>query len=238
MKAGREMLIFSIITAAVAPGLSLLTYLYLKDKYEAEPIHMVIRIFLLGILLVVPILVLQRGVELWLGDGMFIKAFLQAASIEEMIKWFVLFHVIYNHTEFDEPYDGILYAGAISLGFATTENLLYSIFMPADFSVMLLRALLPVSGHALFGVIMGYYMGRAKFSQGKDRRLYLVLSLLLPIIMHGAFDWIILIMENDWLFAIVPFMLLLWMFGISKMKSAHLRSPFRFVRAAKDEINL
>lgn len=231
------MLIFSVITAAVAPGLSLLTYLYLKDKYEAEPIYMVIRVFLFGILLVIPILVLQRGIELWLGDGMIVEAFIQSAGIEEFIKWFVLFHLIYNHTEFDEPYDGIVYAGAISLGFATTENLLYSIFMPADFSVMLLRALLPVSGHALFGVIMGYYLGRAKFSQGKRRKFYLVISLLVPIIMHGLYDWIILIMDNDWIFAIVPFMILLWIFGLSKMKSANLLSPFRYVRA-KDEINL
>ena len=231
------MLLFSVISAAVAPGLSLLTYLYLRDKYEAEPIHMVIRIFLLGILLVIPILVLQRGIELWLGDGLFVQAFIQSAGIEESIKWFVLFHLIYNHTEFDEPYDGILYAGAISLGFATLENILYSVFMPADFSVMFLRALLPVSGHALFGVLMGYYLGRAKFSQGKGRKIYLGASLLAPILLHGAYDWIILVRENDWIFVIIPFMILLWIFGLSKMKSAHLRSPFRYVRA-KDEVNL
>lgn len=231
------MLLFSIITAAVAPGLSLLTYLYLRDKYEAEPIHMVIRIFLLGLLLVIPILVLQRGAEIWFGDGLIIKAFLQAATIEEFMKWFVLFHVIYNHTEFDEPYDGILYAGAISLGFATTENVLYSVFMPADFSSMLLRALLPVSGHALFGVIMGYYLGRAKFSKGKEQKIYLLLSVTIPIVAHGLYDWIILLMENDWVFVIIPFMILLWVFGLSKMKSAHSLSPFRLVNP-KDEINL
>ncbi len=55
------MLLFSILTAAVAPGISLLTYFYLKDRYEAEPIHMVIRVFLLGVLIVLPIMVIQTG---------------------------------------------------------------------------------------------------------------------------------------------------------------------------------
>ena len=62
------MLLFSILTAAVAPGISLLTYFYLKDRYEAEPIHMVIRVFLLGVLIVLPIMVIQRGLLLWWSD--------------------------------------------------------------------------------------------------------------------------------------------------------------------------
>lgn len=232
------MVIFSILSAALAPGLSLLTYLYLRDKYEAEPIHMVLKVFLIGIFLVIPIMVLQRGIEIWLGQSDFTMAFVQSAGVEEFMKWFVLFHLLYNHTEFDEPYDGILYAGALSLGFATTENLLYSIFMPADFGAMLMRALLPVSGHMLFGVIMGYYLGRAKFSPTKKKRnFYLVLSVTVPIVLHGLYDWIIVMREQDWIFVIVPFMLLLWIFGLSKMKSAHIKSPFRYVRA-KDEVNL
>jgi len=232
------MVIFSILSAALAPGLSLLTYLYLRDKYEAEPIHMVLKVFLIGIFLVIPIMVLQRGIEIWLGQSDFTMAFVQSAGVEEFMKWFVLFHLLYNHTEFDEPYDGILYAGALSLGFATTENLLYSIFMPADFGAMLMRALLPVSGHMLFGVIMGYYLGRAKFSPTKKKRnFYLVLSVIVPIVLHGLYDWIIVMREQDWIFVIVPFMLLLWIFGLSKMKSAHIKSPFRYVRA-KDEVNL
>lgn len=237
LKVGKFMFLFSIITAAVAPGLSLLTYLYLRDKYEAEPIHIVIRMFLLGIIIVIPIMVIQRGFSIWFGDGIFVSAFIQSSGVEEFLKWFVLYHVIYNHTEFDEPYDGIVYAGAISLGFATTENILYSIFMPADFGVMLLRALLPVSGHALFGVLMGYYLGRARFTKGRRQKGYLIASLLLPIVMHGLYDWIILIWEHDWVFVIIPFMILLWVFGLSKMNLAHDRSPFRIL-GSKDEVKL
>src|SRR5690242_11379937 len=105
------MLLLSILTAAVAPGISLLTYFYMKDRYEAEPFHMVVRVFLLGVLIVLPIMVIQRGLLLWWGDGQpVVFAFAVSAGVEELVKWFVLYHIIYNHTEFDEPYDGIVYA--------------------------------------------------------------------------------------------------------------------------------
>ena len=70
--------------------------------------------------------------------------------------------------EFDEHYDGIVYGAAVSLGFATVENILY--LFANGLESALGRAILPVSSHALFGVIMGYYLGKAKFSEGKEKR--------------------------------------------------------------------
>ena len=53
------MLLFSLLAAAVAPGLALLTYFYLKDRYDYEPLHMVLRVFLMGILIVLPVMIIQ-----------------------------------------------------------------------------------------------------------------------------------------------------------------------------------
>jgi RsiW-degrading membrane proteinase PrsW (M82 family) len=163
-------LLLSVITSAVAPGLALLTFFYLKDKYDQEPLHMVIKVFLLGLLIVFPVMIIQRGMVLGLNGGPYVDSFLISSGVEECLKWFVLYHMIYNHTEFDEPYDGILYAVAISLGFATIENIMYAWYSHASIGSMFMRALLPVSGHAMFGVIMGYHMGRAKFSDGSRTR--------------------------------------------------------------------
>lgn len=231
------MVLFSVLVAAIAPGVSLLTYLYLRDKYDAEPIHMIVRMFLLGVLVVVPIMVIQRGLEIWLGDDLLVMTFIQSAGVEEFLKWFVLYHVIYNHTEFDEPYDGILYAASISLGFATMENVLYALYATSSFGTLLLRALLPVSGHALFGVMMGYYLGKAKFSPKIKSRWFLFVSLLLPLLLHGVYDWILLALEQVWIWFIIPFMVLLWMWGLHKMNSATARSPFRFIKR-EDEVKL
>jgi hypothetical protein len=70
---------------------------------------MVIKVFLLGFLVVLPVMIFQRGLLLWLGDHTLIQVFGISAGVEEFFKWFLLYHIIYNHTEFDEPYDGILY---------------------------------------------------------------------------------------------------------------------------------
>lgn len=233
---GILVLVFSVIASALAPGLALLTYFYLKDRYDQEPLHMVIKVFMLGVLVVFPVMILQRGMILWLGDNPVVNSLLVSAGVEEFLKWFVMYHIIFNHTEFDEPYDGILYAVAISLGFATVENLLYAWYSQAAFGPMFLRALLPVSGHAMFGVIMGYYMGHARFTEGKRRRFFLVLSLFLPWMWHGLYDLILSLLTHTWVWFIVPLMVLLWYGGMGKISRANNRSPFRFIKR-EEEVN-
>ena len=199
---------------------------------------MVIRMFVVGALIVLPIAVIQRGLAIGLGEEPFAYAFVISAGVEEAVKWFVLYHMIYNHTEFDEPYDGIVYAVAISLGFATLENVLFALLQPATIGSLLVRALLPVSGHALFAVMMGYYLGRAKFelSRGKTR-LDLALSLSLPIFWHGLFDYILLKMATYWALLMVPLMAYLWYRGAVKVRSANADSPLRSI-PREDEVKM
>ncbi len=223
----------SILMAAVAPGISLLAYFYLKDRYETEPIKLVMKMFLLGVILVLPSLALSRELVQELGDGNFVVAFFFSGGLEEFLKWFVLYHLIYRHQSFDEPYDGIVYAVAVSLGFATLENIFYAFSSTTTFSTLLLRALLPVSGHALFGVIMGYYLGKAKFEQAKAKR-YLWGSLLLPIVWHGLFDYILLVSKSYWTWIMVPFMILLWLRTLWKVERANSRSPLRIVHREEE----
>ncbi|WP_150271014.1 glutamic-type intramembrane protease PrsW [Paenibacillus tepidiphilus] len=231
------MLLLSVITSAVAPGLALLIFFYLKDKYDQEPLHMVVKVFLLGLLIVFPVVIIQRGLTLGLGGGVFTDSFLVSAGVEEALKWFVLYHMIYNHTEFDEPYDGILYAVAISLGFATLENVMYAWYSHASIGSMIMRALLPVSGHAMFGVIMGYHMGRAKFSISGRKKGSLAISLLLPWLWHGIYDFILSTSPNYWIWYIVPLMALLWYGGMGKVAQANNRSPFKLLKR-EEEVNL
>lgn len=231
------MLWFSLFAAAVAPGISLLTFLYLKDRYDSEPIYMVVRMFLFGVLIVLPVMVLQRGFELLPGSHPLLFSFGFSAGIEEAVKWFIFYNIIFNHTEFDEPYDGIVYAAAISLGFATLENVLYAVFSPMTFGTLLIRALLPVSGHALFGITMGYYFGKAKFSSGRARRMFLAISIFMPVLWHGSYDWIITSQIKVWLWVMIPFMIFLWIWGLNQINHANARSPFR-VTLMDEEVKL
>lgn len=208
-----------ILSAGIAPGLALISYFYLRDQYEQEPVSNVFKVFLFGSILTFPIMFIQYVVaeEGLLLSG-FLHSFLSASLLEEFFKWFILFLAIYQHADFDEPYDGIVYGASISLGFATVENILYLVANGIEFAFG--RALLPVSSHALFGVLMGYYLGKAKFNiEGKFHR-WLFLSFLIPFILHGLYDYIVISGKN-WIYYILPFMLFLWFFGLLKVKHAH-----------------
>jgi RsiW-degrading membrane proteinase PrsW (M82 family) len=214
-----------ILSAGIAPGLALLSYFYLKDEYESEPISIVLRTFLYGALIVFPIMFIQHVLDSeQLVTSDLLNAFMESSFLEEFFKWFILFYAIYPHVEFDEPFDGIVYGAAVSLGFATIENVFYLVANGIEHAMT--RALLPVSSHALFGVIMGFYIGKAKFTDGNKAK-WIFLSLLVPYLLHGLYDYILLTQEH-WVYIIFPFMIFLWWFGLRKVKMAKVLSANHF----------
>ncbi|KML46195.1 MULTISPECIES: glutamic-type intramembrane protease PrsW [Bacillaceae] len=210
-----------ILSAGIAPGLALLSYFYLKDQYESEPISMVFKTFLFGALLVFPIMFIQYVLETeGVLQSSLADAFLSSSMLEEFFKWFILFYTIYQHITFDEPYDGIVYGASVSLGFATAENIFYLIGLGVEHALG--RALLPVSSHALFGVIMGYYIGKGKFSATSTKK-WIAFSLLIPFLLHGIYDYILISLKH-WIFIMFPFMIFLWWLGLRKVKKARAHS--------------
>jgi RsiW-degrading membrane proteinase PrsW (M82 family) len=215
---------FNVLMAAFAPGLALLSFFYLKDRFDSEPISMVVRMFVFGALLVFPIMVLQFTFKEALHLSPFIHAFINAALTEEFFKWFVLYFLAYHHVVFNQHYDGIVYGTAVSLGFASAENVLYLWIHGVDHAI--LRALLPVSSHALYGVVMGYYLGKAKFvAQKKLRNKYIWYSFLLPVGIHGTYNYILLKGNEWWLWLMIPFMVVLWIYCLRKVKKANYANP-------------
>lgn len=210
----------AIISSGIAPGLALLCYFYLKDKYEVEPISMVLRTFIFGALLVFPIMFIQYAFMTEdVLQSKWSNAFILSGILEEFFKWFILYFTVFKHTVFNERYDGIVYSVSISLGFATVENIIYLFANGIEFAFG--RALLPVSSHALFGVLMGYYLGRAKFADRSQMTIWICFSLLMPIILHGTYDFILLTVVKNWVYIMVPFMILLWIKALRKVKEAN-----------------
>jgi RsiW-degrading membrane proteinase PrsW (M82 family) len=74
--------------------------------------------------------------------------------------------VLYNNKNFNEPFDGIVYAVIVSMGFATIENIIY--VFQYGFATGILRLFTAVPAHAAFGILMGYFLGKAKFTHGKS----------------------------------------------------------------------
>ncbi|EIT86568.1 hypothetical protein A374_03319 [Fictibacillus macauensis ZFHKF-1] len=207
-----------IIAAGMAPALALLCFFYLKDQYETEPLSVVMRLFVVGMVLVFPAMLVDFGMAEEFSSAHVLNAFFVSPVVEEGLKWCMVLLLIYKHAEFNEPYDGIVYSVALSLGFASLENIVY-LYVHGVHEAFL-RSILPVSGHALFAVISGYYVGKAKFSRNHNK-LFLLLSLLIPVILHSVYNWILATFTHEWLFVMLPFMLFLWWNGLRKVKKAN-----------------
>ncbi|MEH7013265.1 PrsW family glutamic-type intramembrane protease [Neobacillus niacini] len=184
--------------------------------------HMVLFTFISGALLIFPIAFIEyvlKAENVVKYDSIY--AIFSSGLVEEFFKWSILFIFAYRNVEFDEPFDGIVYGTSVSLGFATAEMYL----MTNGMEYALTRALLPVSSHALFGVIMGYYISKAKFT--KDSKLPLFLfSMILPALLHGVFNYLLL-NQGSWL-SLPPYMVFFWWLGLRKVQLAEISSYNHF----------
>ncbi|QGH34814.1 intramembrane metalloprotease PrsW [Gracilibacillus salitolerans] len=210
---------FALVSVSIAPAFALLSFFYLKDEYELEPINAIFRTFIYGALLVFPIMFIQYAFqEEGIAQTPFLQSYFIYGLFEEFFKWFIFIFTTYKYSKFNTVYDGIVYGVSISLGFATVENILYLFAHGIEFAFS--RAIFPVSSHALFGVIMGYYLGRAKFS-ANNGVFFLLLALLLPTFLHGTYDFIIEAIQKQWIYGLIPFMVILWLLSLRKVKVAN-----------------
>ncbi|WP_156289250.1 glutamic-type intramembrane protease PrsW [Oceanobacillus salinisoli] len=207
-----------VLSAGLAPVFALMCYIYLKDRVT-EPISLIVKMFMLGALLVFPIMFIQYALAAEnITNNHFIQSFFFVALLEEFSKWFIFIFAIYHHSDFDNHYDGIVYAVSISLGFASLENVLYLLTNGIEYAF--LRAFFPVSSHALFGIIMGYYFGRAKVTN-LHTNWNRIFALLIPFILHGIYNYILMSVASYWIYYLSPFMIFLWCVALHRMKAAN-----------------
>ena len=125
---------------------------------------------------------------------------------------------------FNEKFDGIVYAVSVALGFATIENLFY-VFSNNSLQVGLLRAFTAIPAHAIFGIVMGFYLGLARFSQNKKGR-WLLMALFLPWLLHGIYDFILMSGHPLLLLTFIPFLIFMYRHGLRRMKELSYQSVF------------
>jgi len=231
------MIVFII---ALAPIAALIIYFYHKDKYEKEPINLLTKAFLAGLIITLTAILIESVINKFINPiklfplKIFLKAFLLAGLVEEGCKFYVFRSLIYHSKEFDEPYDGIIYAVMISLGFATVENLAYVIaaYLKSGYvgvlQVGIIRAVFSVPGHACWGVIMGYYFSLAKFTKDKNReRKYIYKGLGLAILAHGLYDFLLFTKTSFGVSYMIITSILLWKFALRKIGIQVEKSPFK-----------
>lgn len=205
-----------LLSLALAPGIAIGIYVYLKDKHEREPIGLLLMSFLYGALSTIVTLLVSWPLtanvmidESSLSDQ-FLNAFFLVALVEESSKFLFVRFVLYPNKNFNEPFDGIVYALMVSMGFATLENVLYT--FQYGVTTGILRMFTAVPAHATFGVLMGYFLGKAKFTH--QRGLYYgFIALFIATLFHGAYDyfWFINYVPGVWVGAILSLVLGVWL---------------------------
>jgi RsiW-degrading membrane proteinase PrsW (M82 family) len=222
----------NLIIIALAPVFVIAIYIYIRDKYEREPLRLLLISLIVGCVITIPIVLIENSLTIsgqaytgFASAGW--NAFVVAAFTEELFKFMALYLLIWRNRHFNEKFDGIVYACFISLGFAGIENILY--VADGGMSVGITRAFTAIPAHALFGVLMGYQFGLARFYP-KERFCRLFLALLIPFLMHGIYDFILMSGHPAMLFVFIPYLLFLWIFGFRRIRQLSDRSIYRRFR--------
>jgi len=184
-----------ILGIAILPTILLWKYVNKLDKHK-EPTNFLVKLFFGGILSLIVTLVISFIISLFIPDFFeyevslslsgFLYSFLGIGLVEEFSKFIMMYSFSWNNKNLDETYDVILYTMIVALGFATGENLLYSI--EGGVTTAIVRFFTAVPGHVVDGAFMGYFL--CLYRINPKRKEYLILAIFLPALLHGVYDFI------------------------------------------------
>lgn len=215
-----------LVYLSLIPSVLLGGYIYKNDKVEKEPTKLLLSCFISGILSGIVVIILSLfGIDYKMIPGNQISilfySFIMVGLIEELAKFLFLYIITYKNKEFNYLYDSVVYASFIGLGFAIFENIFY-IITTNDLLTILLRGVVTLPAHIFFGIFMGYYIGLSKKERidnnQKIRLKYLLASLILPIILHGFFDYCLFTESDFSSILFLLFVLVLYLTSFSKIK--------------------
>ena len=232
-----------LIILLIVPIIGFAIYIYIKNKYNNQPLKVLLKSFVLGIFTGIFAIILESllvKVSLFTGSTQNIYiSFIVASLVEEGTKLAIIFPLIIRSKMFDDKLDGIMYMIFLGLGFAGIENLVYIVYENIDtvHQVMLLRSIISVPAHIMFAIIMGYYISKYKFSSKSKKIENIILALIVPVLLHGIYDFI-LMMSNRWAMIIfVIYMTILMKFSLDIFDKYIKKSKKDFYKGKQDRRN-
>ena len=203
-----------IYLATIIPPILLGVIIWKSDKFP-EPGKFLVTAFMLGVAIDLPLHFLiilsedhlapllgldvdayynwKQGDAFPAGESAFLN-FFRAAYLEESLKYAFLIFICVRLEALNEPIDAIVYGAAIGLGYAAMENLGYlgSSSLEDAWSIEMVKMrYYPLIMHLGFGVVMGWLLSQSLFDEpSKFKRTFLlILSLSIPIIYHGVYNY-------------------------------------------------
>lgn len=216
-----------LMALAVIPGLLIIIYVYGKDKVEKEPIGMIIKLLLLGVVSCIAAGVAEAALQSVLpqypqGTIEFAlqTSFCLAAFCEETLKYLALRIGSWKSNAFNYRFDGIVYGVSAAVGFAIFENINY--VAAYGLATAISRAFLAVPLHAFCGVFMGVFYSYSKkasiIGKGSLAAFCTALSLIVPMIIHGIYDTCAFMGTETYTYILLGFVVLLYIAAISTIR--------------------
>jgi len=228
------MLALAVLLALLVPALAYAGLIYLLDLHEREPPWALALAFLLGALGAPAALAAERS--LLSGVPSFAPALSNAATlqwscfaiigpVEELAKLAITL-LFARRALMDEPVDGVVYAGFVSLGFAAGEGLLGAKGLSAW--SLLLRALLPLPAHVFFSSLWGAGLGALRY-WGRRLWPWLLVAWLAAALLHGSYDYLLFVDGGRQRGAVVALLAVAGILCALLFRALLARSPFRGV---------
>lgn len=185
------------ILLALVPAAIWLVFFYLQDRTEPEPKGFVFAVFGLGALLAaavgIPVVENLFRVSHWLYTNTIatiLGGILVVGFTQEFLKYAAVRYSVYHSDEFDEPTDGVIYATAAGLGYATVMNIQFVVSNGGvDLGAGIIRMAVVALAQAAFSGITGYFLGKAKFES--EPVWWMPLGITLAAVFNGLFNWLL-----------------------------------------------
>ena len=197
-----DALVVGVLLAALPVGPVVATYLWL-DRYEPEPVGLLVLAFGWGALVATAIAALIEAADrIALNTSLTWSAIVVAPVTEEAGKGLFIFLLLwFRRREIDGVLDGIVYAGLVGVGFAFTENVLYlaGAYMGghhlgpgglgAATGLFVVRGIFSPFAHPLFTSATGIGVGYAVITRNRFWRVASpILGYLVAVCAHGLWN--------------------------------------------------
>ncbi|MBN2077734.1 MAG: PrsW family intramembrane metalloprotease [Spirochaetes bacterium] len=221
-----------LVIIGLAPPIGFLAYILYLDRIEPEPMGFIVKVLLLGGLTVIPVGLAElalMNLAFFSGSGLTgaaRKSFLLIAPLEEAAKLALVMLVVWRNRNFNEENDGIVYTGTAAIGFAMVENLLYV----AQFGIAtgIMRAVTAIPLHTFTGVLMGYFIGIARFAPTPRRtKKNIAAGFLIALVFHAVYDTFVL-SETPAALLMIPIVIALFIMGIVFLRKGRASSALRW----------
>ncbi len=191
---GTALMVVGVILALV-PAIVWLGLFYLQDVREPEPKQLVLSVFVLGALVAravgIPLIEEVFRASQWLTTSTLshiLGAILVVGFTQQFLVYATVRYSVYHSAEFDERVDGIIYATAAALGYATMVNVEYVVQSGGlDLASGIFRIAVTALALASFGGLVGYFLGRCKFEE--EPLWWMPAGLALAAVLDGLFTY-------------------------------------------------